>query len=70
MANTPVIETGVVRLVVHQGKDLEFRDKQIDPFFKVLLNNVVTVHRSQTLKRTPNPVWENPCEFLVTDKSS
>ena len=67
----PVPETssGVVRLTVHQAKELDPRDKQIDPYAKVLLNSVV-VSRTPTLKRTPNPVWERPVEFLVTDKSS
>lgn len=65
----PETSSGVVRLTVHQAKELDPRDKQIDPFAKVMLNGVV-VHRTQTLKRTPNPVWERPTEFLVTDKSS
>ncbi|GAA5871970.1 hypothetical protein JCM16303_000930 [Sporobolomyces ruberrimus] len=63
----PVPETisGVVRLVVHAGKDLDSRGRAINPFFKVTLNNR-PIHRSQTLKRTPNPIWERPTEFLVT----
>lgn len=65
----PETSSGVVRLTVHQGKELDPRDKQIDPFAKILLNGVV-VHQTQTLKRTPNPVWERPTEFLVTEKSS
>ncbi|GAA6009648.1 hypothetical protein JCM11491_001046 [Sporobolomyces phaffii] len=65
----PVPETisGVVRLVVHAGKDLDSRGRAINPFFKVTLNNR-PIHRSQTLKRTPNPIWERPTEFLVTSK--
>lgn len=62
-------EAGVVRLVIHQAKDLAARDKQMDPYAKVSLNDVA-VHTSQTLKRTPNPVWERPAEFLVTDRAS
>lgn len=59
--------SGVVRLVVHAGKDLDARGRAINPFFKVTLNNR-PIHRSQTLKRTPNPIWERPTEFLVTAK--
>ena len=59
--------SGVVRLVVHAGKDLDSRGRAINPFFKVTLNNR-PIHRSQTLKRTPNPIWERPTEFLVTSK--
>ncbi|GAA5961362.1 hypothetical protein JCM21900_006679 [Sporobolomyces salmonicolor] len=67
----PVPETtsGVVRLVVHQAKDLDPRGQQINPFFTVTLNDQ-SIHRSQTLKRTPNPIWERATEFLVTNKSS
>ncbi|GAA5958373.1 hypothetical protein JCM3765_004810 [Sporobolomyces pararoseus] len=67
----PVPETssGVVRLVVHAGKDLDSRGRAINPFFKVTLNDR-PIHRSQTLKRTPNPIWERPTEFLVTSKPS
>ncbi|GAA6062071.1 hypothetical protein JCM10212_003569 [Sporobolomyces blumeae] len=63
----PETVTGVVRLVVHAGKDLDSRGRAINPFFKLTLNNK-PIHRSQTLKRTPNPIWERPCEFLVTAK--
>lgn len=62
-------ETGVVRLIIHQAKDLDPRGQQINPYATVLLNDQV-VHRSQTLKRTPSPVWERAAEFLVTEKSS
>ncbi|GAA5905720.1 hypothetical protein JCM8208_000876 [Rhodotorula glutinis] len=67
----PIPETtsGVVRLVVHQAKELDPRGQQINPFFKLYLNGK-QVHRSQTLKRTPNPIWERPAEFLVTAKAS
>lgn len=63
------VGAGVVRLTVHAAKDLDPRGQQINPFFNVLLNDK-KIHQSQTLKRTPNPIWERPCEFLVTDKSS
>ncbi|KAM0786716.1 hypothetical protein ACM66B_002158 [Microbotryomycetes sp. NB124-2] len=63
----PETKSGVVRLVVHQAKELDPRGQQINPFVNVTLNGR-KVHQSQTLKRTPNPVWERPCEFLVTEK--
>ncbi|GAA5844845.1 hypothetical protein JCM11251_007345 [Rhodosporidiobolus azoricus] len=67
----PVPETtsGIVRLVVHQAKDLDPRGQQINPFFRVTLNSK-PVHRSQTLKRTPSPIWERPVELLITAKPS
>ncbi|BGP56395.1 Tricalbin-2 [Rhodotorula sphaerocarpa] len=67
----PIPETtsGVVRIVVHQAKQLDPRGQQINPFFKLLLNGQ-SVHRSQTLKRSPNPIWERPHEMLVTAKDS
>ncbi|KAK4049600.1 Tricalbin-2 [Microbotryomycetes sp. JL201] len=63
----PETKSGVVRLVVHQAKELDPHGQQINPFVNVTLN-ARKVHQSQTLKRTPNPVWERPCEFLVTEK--
>lgn len=58
-----------MRLVIHQAKELDPRGQQINPFVAVSLNGK-KIHQSQTLKRTPNPVWERPTEFLVTDKAS
>ncbi|GJN90164.1 hypothetical protein Rhopal_003163-T1 [Rhodotorula paludigena] len=34
----------------------------------VVYLNGQSIHRSQTLKRTTNPIWERPAEFLVTAK--
>ncbi|BGO92542.1 hypothetical protein NBRC10512_000461 [Rhodotorula toruloides] len=67
----PVPETtaGVARVVVHQAKDLDPKGEQINPFNVLSLNNQ-RVHRSQTLKRTANPVWEKAHELLVTAKDS
>lgn len=58
----------MVRLTVHQAKDLDPRGRQINPFAQISLDSTV-VHRTQTLKRTPNPVFEHPIEFLVTNRS-
>lgn len=69
LLSLPFAETGVVRLVIHQAKELDPRGQQINPFVSVALNGK-KIHQSQTLKRTPNPVWERPAEFLVTDKAS
>lgn len=65
----PETKSGVVRLVIHQAKELDPRGQQINPFAAVSLNGK-KIHQSQTLKRTPNPVWERPVEFLVTDKTN
>lgn len=54
---------------MHAAKDLDPRGQQINPFFNVLLNDK-KIAQSQTLKRTPNPIWERPTEFLVTEKST
>lgn len=62
-------ECGVVRLVIHQAKELDPRGQQINPYVNVSLNDRL-VHRTQTLKRTPSPIWERPTEFLVTEKSN
>jgi len=65
----PETSTGVVRLTVHQAKDLDPRGEQINPYFTASLNKQI-VHKSQVLKRTANPIWERSAEFLVTDKKA
>ncbi|KAK4700199.1 hypothetical protein P7C70_g6053, partial [Phenoliferia sp. Uapishka_3] len=65
----PDSKTGVVRLTVHAAKDIDPRGQQINPYFDLLLNDK-KIAQSQTLKRTPNPIWERPNEFLVTEKST
>lgn len=40
---------------------------QINPFVQISLNGNA-VHKSQVLKRTPNPVFESSGEFLVTNR--
>lgn len=64
----PDSQSGVARVTLHQAKELVARDYQLNPFAKVLLNNL-EVQRLPKLKRTPNPVWEKPTEFLVHSKA-
>ncbi|KAL8286655.1 hypothetical protein RQP46_004183 [Phenoliferia psychrophenolica] len=67
----PDSNAGVVRLTVHSAKDLESRGSKTHPYFLISLNlDDKVVHRSQTLKRTLNPVWERSIEFFVSDKTT
>ncbi|QRV76177.1 C2 domain-containing protein [Ceratobasidium sp. AG-Ba] len=68
----PETKVGIVRLVVHQAKDLDASKSMsgdLNPFAKVLLRSH-PVHTTTVMKHTLSPVWESPTEFLVTDKSS
>lgn len=68
MHNVYCSESGVVRLTIHQAKDLDPRGRQINPYAEISLNHSV-IHKTQTLKRSPNPIFEHPTEFLVTNRS-
>lgn len=70
----PVPETsvGIVRLVLHQGKDLDMTKaltRDLNPLAKVLLHHRV-VHKTRTLKHTASPIWESTAEFIVSDRAS
>jgi Ca2+-dependent lipid-binding protein len=68
---TMVPGTGVVRFTVHQAKDLDYKLSsvgQLNPYAQVALRGQ-EVHKTQVLKRTNNPVFESPIEFLVTDRA-
>jgi Ca2+-dependent lipid-binding protein len=41
---------------------------QLNPYAHVLLRGQ-QIHKTQILKRTNNPVFESPTEFLVTERS-
>lgn len=67
----PDTTTGIVRLTLHQAKDLDISGEHghLNPYARVFLGSSRTeIHRTQTLKRTQTPVWESHCEFLVPDK--
>jgi Ca2+-dependent lipid-binding protein len=66
-----MIGSGVVRLTVHQAKDLDYKISsigQLNPYAHVLLRGE-HIHKTQILKRTNNPVFESPTEFLITERS-
>jgi Ca2+-dependent lipid-binding protein len=65
---------GIVRLTVHQAKDLDHSKSMSDdlnPFARVLLGSSDTpIHTTVRFKHTNNPVWESATEFLCADKAS
>jgi Ca2+-dependent lipid-binding protein len=70
--NLPLPETrsGVVRLTIHQAKELDKRGTilgDLNPKARVLLNGN-RVKDSLVIKRTDSPIWEMNVEFLVTER--
>lgn len=67
-------EVGIVRLTLHQAKDLDSSKTMagdINPFAKVLLiSHSPPIHSTPRAKHTLNPVWESSTEFLCSDKRS
>jgi Ca2+-dependent lipid-binding protein len=61
----PDVQTGIVRLTIHQAKDFDRRE--LNPFARVLLGKQ-TVHKTPVLKHTSQPIWESHVEFLVPEK--
>lgn len=69
----PDTSTGIVRLTIHQAKDLDISrvHGDLNPFAKVFLGaSKVPTHTTPILKRQNQPIWESHCEFLVSDKHS
>nr|XP_018259792.1 uncharacterized protein I303_07863 [Kwoniella dejecticola CBS 10117]OBR81950.1 transmembrane protein [Kwoniella dejecticola CBS 10117] len=69
----PETSTGIVRLTLHQAKDLDISKMygNLSPFAKVFLGNSrKEVHKTQILKNVNQPIWESSCEFLVPEKSN
>ncbi|EIW86483.1 tricalbin [Coniophora puteana RWD-64-598 SS2] len=70
----PETKTGIVRLTIHQAKDLDHTKSlsgELNPFAKVYLGNSTTAtHSTALIKHTNNPVWESATEFLCADKTS
>ena len=69
----PDTATGIVRLTIHQAKDLDVTRAHgdLNPFAKVFLGGSnKPVHSTQILKKANSPIWESHCEFLVPDKHS
>jgi Ca2+-dependent lipid-binding protein len=67
-------DVGVVRLTVHQAKDLEtsgVRAADLNAFAKVFLGSSPhPTHTTSRAKHTSQPVWESATEFLCANRSS
>jgi Ca2+-dependent lipid-binding protein len=66
----PETHAGVVRLTIHQAKNLEKRVGILgdcNPKARILLNGN-KVKDTAVLKRTTSPIWEEHFEFLVTER--
>ncbi|KAL0950758.1 hypothetical protein HGRIS_007526 [Hohenbuehelia grisea] len=67
-------KVGIVRLVVHQAKDLDSTKSlsgDLNPLAKVYVGNSNTpIHTTPRFKHTNNPIWESPHEFLCSDRST
>jgi Ca2+-dependent lipid-binding protein len=73
-AHTLFAEVGIVRLSLHQAKDLDSSKSMsgdLNPLCKVHLgDNSQHIHKTPRFKHTNNPVWESSTEFLCSDKTS
>lgn len=68
----PESSTGIVRLTIHQAKDLDMSRSSgtLSPYAAVYLgNNQEMHHRTATMKSSNTPTWESSTEFLVPDKA-
>lgn len=67
----PETRSGVVRLTLHQAKELPKRTGvvggDVNPKARILLNGS-KIKETATLKRTLSPIWEVHTEFLVTER--
>ncbi|RXW22896.1 hypothetical protein EST38_g2942 [Candolleomyces aberdarensis] len=70
----PDSSVGIVRLVVHQAKDLDNTKSmsgELNPMAKVYLSTErKPSYTTRKYKHTNNPVWEEPYEFLCSNKES
>ncbi|KAF7320046.1 hypothetical protein MKEN_00788800 [Mycena kentingensis (nom. inval.)] len=70
----PDTSVGIVRLVIHQAKELDQSKSMsgdLNPFAKVCLNDTKNaVFSTRRFKHTNAPVWEQAYEFLCADKES
>jgi Ca2+-dependent lipid-binding protein len=65
----PDIPTGIVRLQIHQAKDLDSNPKDTNAVAKVFLGSSKTpCHTSDPVKKSNSPSWESHVEFIVADK--
>lgn len=72
--NLPETNVGIVRLTIHQAKELDATQSlsgDLNPLVKVFLGTSDSyTHKSQIIKHTNNPIWESTTEFICADKSS
>ncbi|KAI0724221.1 tricalbin [Cerioporus squamosus] len=70
----PDTKVGIVRLTVHQAKDLDSSKSlagDLNPFVKLFTGSAKhPMYVTRKVKHTNNPVWEDSTEFLCTDKES
>ncbi|KAG6883467.1 hypothetical protein C0992_008676, partial [Termitomyces sp. T32_za158] len=70
----PDTSAGIVRLTLHQAKDLDASKSlsgDLNPMAKVFLgDSKKPSHATAAFKHTNSPVWESAHEFLCADKSS
>jgi len=72
----PETSVGIVRLVIHQAKELDPGggltpfSKDINPYCKVLLGADDWIHSTPLVKRSLQPVWESAKEFLCADRDA
>ena len=71
---TTLADVGVVRITVHQAKDLEtsgVRASDLNSYAKVFLGSSSNpIHTTSRTKHTSQPVWESATEFLCASRSS
>jgi len=66
----PETNTGILRYTVHQAKDLDASKSligQLSPYVLKTLNGRES-GKTKVMKRTNNPIWEEPSEILITDR--
>ncbi|KAG5353458.1 hypothetical protein C0989_006615 [Termitomyces sp. Mn162] len=70
----PETSVGIVRLTLHQAKDLDASKSlsgDLNPMAKVFLGDTKKhSHATPAFKHTNSPVWESAHEFLCADKAS
>ncbi|KIM32474.1 hypothetical protein M408DRAFT_327029 [Serendipita vermifera MAFF 305830] len=72
----PETSVGIVRLVVHQAKELDPSkntvSKDLNPFVKIYTGDSASdfIHSTPVTKHQLNPIWESPKEFLCSDRDT
>jgi Ca2+-dependent lipid-binding protein len=64
---------GIVRLMIHQAKELDKSKSlsgDLNPLCQVRVNTTSGTFKSPIKKHTNSPVWEVPYEFLCLDKNA